>query len=137
MTAVKFCTRCGFRPVTETSSLTSSALYCSRCSPLSRRVRYIFIGIAMLCAGIGFIAGRYTTSREPFYIIGTPIQIDSKSVAPGQPPTLSTGDSAPRAQLGDASATNTTICGARTKSGKTCQRKVKGGGFCWQHRAKG
>lgn len=27
----------------------------------------------------------------------------------------------------------TTLCGARTKSGKSCKRKVKGGGFCYQH----
>ena len=25
-------------------------------------------------------------------------------------------------------------CGARTKSGKPCRRKVKGGGFCYQHK---
>jgi len=25
-------------------------------------------------------------------------------------------------------------CGARTKSGKACRRKVKGGGYCYQHR---
>jgi hypothetical protein len=138
MPAVKFCTKCGFRPVSETGSLTSSGLYCSRCSPHSRRVRFIFIAIALLCAGIGFAAGRYTTTREPFYIIGTPIQIDAKGAAPGQTkPTLSTDESAPLAPQDAAAATNTTICGARTKSGKTCQRKVKGGGLCWQHRAKG
>jgi hypothetical protein len=28
----------------------------------------------------------------------------------------------------------TSICGARTKSGKACRRKVKGGGYCYQHR---
>jgi hypothetical protein len=26
------------------------------------------------------------------------------------------------------------ICGAPTKSGKPCQRKVKDGGYCWQHK---
>jgi len=25
------------------------------------------------------------------------------------------------------------ICGAKTKSGGTCTRKVKGEGYCWQH----
>ncbi|PTX59508.1 hypothetical protein C8N46_10997 [Kordia periserrulae] len=28
----------------------------------------------------------------------------------------------------------TSICGARTKSGKLCRRKVKNGGFCYQHK---
>ena len=138
MAAVRFCTKCGFRPVSETGSLTSSGLYCSRCSPHSRRVLFLFIAIALLCAGIGFATGRYTATREPFYIIGTPIQIDAKGgAAPSQTkPTHSTDDSAPHTPRGDAAATDTTICGARTKSGKTCQRKVKGGGLCWQHRAK-
>lgn len=25
------------------------------------------------------------------------------------------------------------ICGAKTKSGRSCRRRVKNGGFCWQH----
>jgi len=136
MPGVRFCTKCGFRPVSETGSLTSSGLYCSRCSPRSWRSRFTFIAIALFCGGIGFAAGRYTTTREPFYIIGTPIQIDSKGAVPGKiTTTLSTDESAPTAPR-SAAATNTTICGARTKSGKTCQRKVKGGGPCWQHRGK-
>jgi hypothetical protein len=136
MGAVRFCTKCKFRPVSETGSLTSAGLYCSRCSPHSRRVRFIFIAITTLCAGIGFAAGRYTTTREPFYIIGTPIQIEAKDVISASKSSISTDGNVPQVQAGEASAT-TTVCGARTKSGKTCQRKVKGGGFCWQHRAKG
>lgn len=27
----------------------------------------------------------------------------------------------------------TSLCGAKTKPGKSCKRKVKGGGFCYQH----
>src|SRR5215813_8442129 len=139
MPAVRFCTKCGFRPVLETGSPTSAGIYCSRCSPHSRRVRLGFLSIAMLCAAIGFAAGRYTTTREPLYIIGTPIQTDAKGIAmPDQPRSTLTADGEPsRVDVGTVSATSTTICGARTKSGKTCQRKVKGGGFCWQHRAKG
>nr|AUN37137.1 hypothetical protein [uncultured bacterium] len=29
-----------------------------------------------------------------------------------------------------------TICGAPTASGRPCQRKVHGGGYCWQHKDK-
>ena len=32
-----------------------------------------------------------------------------------------------------SSKNTTTLCGAKTKSGKSCKRKVKGGGFCYQH----
>lgn len=30
-------------------------------------------------------------------------------------------------------STTTSLCGARTKSGSSCRRKVKGGGRCYQH----
>jgi len=33
-----------------------------------------------------------------------------------------------------SSSTNTPRCGARTKSGSACKRKVKGGGRCYQHK---
>jgi len=137
MGAVRFCTKCGFRPVVDSGSLTSSALYCSKCSPQSRRRQFTFIAIAILCAGIGFGAGRYTITREPLYIIGTPIQLNANRIAsPKQSPSFisSVGDSQ-QTRSESASATATATCGARTKSGKTCQRKVKGGGFCWQHRS--
>jgi len=136
MAGVRFCTKCAFRPVSEPGSPTSAGLYCSRCSPRSRKARVGLATIAILCAGIGFAAGRYTTAREPFYIIGTPIQVDAKGVAlPRQSQSLlvdAQGTTQPRTET--ASSSTTTVCGARTKSGKTCQRKVKGGGFCWQHR---
>lgn len=32
------------------------------------------------------------------------------------------------------SKSTTTLCGAKTKSGKSCKRKVKGGGHCYQHK---
>ena len=32
------------------------------------------------------------------------------------------------------SNSTTTTCGARTKSGGYCKRKVKGGGYCYQHK---
>ncbi|AXG72202.1 hypothetical protein KORDIASMS9_04470 [Kordia sp. SMS9] len=33
----------------------------------------------------------------------------------------------------NSSKNTTSLCGARTKSGKRCRRKVKGSGFCYQH----
>ncbi|PQJ77992.1 DUF5763 domain-containing protein [Polaribacter porphyrae] len=33
-----------------------------------------------------------------------------------------------------SSKKTTTLCGAKTKSGKFCRRKVKGGGHCYQHK---
>lgn len=33
-----------------------------------------------------------------------------------------------------SSKNTTSLCGAKTKSGKSCRRKVKGGSFCYQHK---
>ncbi|QTE22676.1 DUF5763 domain-containing protein [Polaribacter cellanae] len=33
-----------------------------------------------------------------------------------------------------SSKSKTSLCGAKTKSGKACKRKVKGGGYCYQHK---
>ncbi len=33
-----------------------------------------------------------------------------------------------------STTTTTQRCGAKTQSGKPCKRKVKGGGFCYQHK---
>jgi len=136
MGAVRFCTKCEFRPVAEPGSPTSSGLYCSKCSPQSRKTRFTFIVIAALCGGIGFAVGRYTTTREPLYIIGTPIQMSANGLASPKKSQsgISIVEDPQHTRSESASATATAICGAKTKSGKTCQRKVKGGGFCWQHR---
>ena len=34
---------------------------------------------------------------------------------------------------GPGSGSGSSICGAPTKDGTPCQRKVSGGGYCWQH----
>ena len=34
---------------------------------------------------------------------------------------------------GASSGSGSSICGATTKDGTPCQRKVSGGGYCWQH----
>jgi hypothetical protein len=87
-----------------------------------------------MCAGLGYAVGRYTTTREPIYIIGTPIQTDAKGMTLPKPKSTSVDGNASQVRPLTETAATTAICGARTKSGKTCQRKVKGGGFCWQHR---
>lgn len=40
---------------------------------------------------------------------------------------------AARSSQNTTSNSSTSLCGAKTKTGKRCKRKVKGGGFCYQH----
>jgi hypothetical protein len=92
------------------------------------------ISLALLII-VAFALGRYGTPPRTVYLIGTPIEpiataepsatsAANASSTPHEPTTISAADAI------------VTICGAPTKSGKPCQRKVKGGGYCYQHRDK-
>jgi len=92
-----------------------------------------------LCIALGYAIGRKATPRQPIYLLGTPIEPQasaSESGAANQPLEANKpmADGAP--QAASSSSTVATICGAPTKSGKLCQRKVVGGGYCYQHRDK-
>jgi hypothetical protein len=112
---------------------------CACCSQRFWGARWILIGVPLLCASIGFGIGYYTRAPEPFYFIGTPVEISANRVAS---PADSNSDqsSLERATLtrpeqpAISTSAADTVCGAQTKSGKPCRRKVKGGGYCWQHR---
>jgi hypothetical protein len=141
MATATFCSECGERLKVKRSSTLLFRSFCSRCSPRFNRARLMLMVAIALSAAIGFAIGRFTTAREPFYYIGTPVESGSSRTAP------STGDNAaPSARKSEAVVQREQValspsaaegtCGARTKSGRPCQRKVKGGGYCWQHRDK-
>jgi hypothetical protein len=92
-----------------------------------------------LSGGIGFAIGHYTSTREPFHFLGTPVELTASDKVPannGDHSFVGTDSSRLPDHRVLSPGTAETICGARTKSGKPCQRKVKGGGYCWQHRDK-
>jgi hypothetical protein len=91
-----------------------------------------------LCLAISFVIGRNTTPRQPVYLLGTPID---PQASPSQSDTTTLPLEANKplegaSQAAGSSSTAATICGAPTKSGKPCQRRVVGGGYCYQHRDK-
>jgi hypothetical protein len=85
-------------------------------------------GLIIIAASV-FVAGRLSAPRQTHYLIGSPINsADQQSqAAVGQ----SSGTDPKR-----VSATAERACGAPTKRGRPCRRKVKGEGRCWQHRDK-
>jgi hypothetical protein len=136
MTAKQFCSSCGERLKKDAGSLPFTSV-CARCSPRASQARMKLIAAAALCIAIGFVLGHYTSPREPFYYIGTPLELGATDIG------ISTTDSGlPASSTSPARVQQPTlsaaegICGARTRSGKPCRRKVKGGGYCWQHRNK-
>ena len=138
MAAARFCSECGERLRGRRPGILPFRSFCSRCSPGFRHIRLRLFAVAFLCAAIGFGIGHYTSAREPFYFIGTPVDLSANRVARSADPNNRL--SSPRSEIVThpelviSPSAAEAICGARTKSGKPCQRKVRGGGYCWQHR---
>ena len=138
MSAMRFCSECGARLKLRRTSIPRLFSFCPRCRPRFAQIRLVLIATPVLFAAIGFAIGHYTTAREPFYFIGTPVDTSANSVARSadannhhsSPGSETVAQPQPVISPNEANA----ICGAPTKSGKPCKRKVKGGGYCWQHR---
>ncbi len=139
MSSAKFCSECGAALPTDHASTFLARPTCARCAPRFSLARLLIVVSLALCLAIGYIVGRNLAPRQPVYLLGTlidpqasPSQSDTttlpleanKPLADSRPPAAS------------SSSTAATLCGAPTKSGKPCQRKVVGGGYCWQHRDK-
>jgi hypothetical protein len=88
----------------------------------------------VVLATIAFTVSRFPAQREPFYFIGTPIESSFSGGSSLNDPLSTSLRSSEQAVKAASSVVG--ICGAPTRSGKPCQRKVKGGGYCWQHRDK-
>jgi hypothetical protein len=121
---MRFCSWCG----EQIKARTLIWPFCDSCSGRFRPLRIILV-IAMVLSLLGaFLVGRSSRPQPKLYFIGTPIDLGQDS------PSIKV--TSPAIRDGRPDSLVETICGAPTKSGRPCQRKVKGGGYCWQHRNK-
>lgn len=108
------------------------------CAKEFRQAQIILPLLASLALfGGGFLAGRANRSAPPPLIIErreASAVTASGSSQSGLQPASATGIKADE-HLSAAQET-VSICGARTKRGTPCSRKVRGTGRCWQHRGK-
>jgi hypothetical protein len=146
-----FCAECGERVVRASWPLWASRRFCKYCARNFSRKRFAKYIIAVIgLVGVGVLVGRAMRRRPPPLVI----QSNQHSSAPQrdavpnqkaeQPPQASrdrTHDSPSvsdptGARSVDVSDTGETvhICGARTKKGTPCTRRVEGPGRCWQHK---
>lgn len=135
-----FCAECGSKVLRLRWHFWTSRRFCDKCARRFRKVRFappLFAMIGLL--GFGYLAGLVRRPDPP------PLIIERKSDSP----------------LGDTSAANSTqlhassesktnsnsptnspasvaevvyLCGARTKKGTPCSRRVHGPVRCWQHK---
>ena len=136
-----FCSECGAELTDERRSLWAGSQFCDSCGARFRRTRLVtplLIGSFLLVGG--YALGRYLRPPEPPLIIqrsalstlsDAPLTIAAKTGAPAQ-------NSDGHQRTGDGSIIEAVdyTCGARTKKGTPCLRRVHGPVRCWQHLGK-
>jgi hypothetical protein len=159
-----FCVECGERVLRERWRVWTSRRYCASCEVRFRRGWRAPLFLACALVLTGFAAGRWMRPAPPPLTIergalplpaliakGTTVQPNG-ATKPSDADDATTGGAtvngvtngvgdATRAGLGVAAEELPTdpnevvsICGARTKKGTPCQRRVRGTGRCYQHR---
>ena len=140
MRRTRFCSACGEPIKTKSVSFAVLGLLCVRCAPNFRRERALTVGVFILCLSFVFAIARYTAPREPFRFIGTAVESTAESLSspiePASPLRVENGSESrvERSPSTGPLRLSESLCGAATKSGRPCQRRVKDAGYCWQHR---
>ena len=138
-----FCCECGEAVLRPRRRFWASRRFCRACAPRFRRAG---LKTAVLLASAlflpGFLLGRLLRPTPPPLILERGVQ----TVAPPPPAPSAANPAANPAQTygpdGTAGERPTDpeevvyVCGARTKKGTPCQRRVRGPERCWQHRGK-
>jgi len=114
-----FCSECGAKIVRLRWRVWTSRRFCDDCGArVGRAPRLQRVAITVVLVLLGMLIGR-GFRREP-----SPLVIQRPAAAPSSqttPPTTIVEE-------------KTYICGARTKKGTPCSRRVRGPVRCWQHK---
>ena len=134
-----FCSECGAKVLRLRWYFWTSRRFCSKCAGRFRKARFGPPLFAMLgLFGAGYIAAMVRRPAPPPLIIerrsDSPLTdtATAKSIFPpakseaGTNPSTSTNSPAPVEEV-------VYLCGARTKKGTPCSRRVHGPVRCWQH----
>jgi len=136
-----FCAECGAKLLRLRWRVWTSRRFCNNCARHLRKVRLkqtLFAALALISAG--YVAGRVRRPSPP------PLIIERKSSSPlsnieAGTATLRSSASESEANSTEARVSSPTtveevvyLCGARTKKGTPCSRRVHGPVRCWQHK---
>ncbi|HEX8495049.1 MAG TPA: hypothetical protein VF658_19570 [Pyrinomonadaceae bacterium] len=144
-----FCAECGERIMRPHWYLWTSRRFCPDCAPKLRTTQLLwptFAGLTLFILGLG--AGRAVRPTPPPLVIERRQSNTSPTqIAQAPPPSANTKTGSPstptRTEPPAARITTerpidspeiVSTCGAMTKKGTPCQRRVRGTGRCWQHK---
>ena len=112
-----FCSECGGKIVRLRWRAWTSRRFCDECSRFEKTVRLQRAVIVVVLICLGVLIGRGFRREPPPFVIQRPASIaNSTSTQPA------------------VTVEETYICGARTKKGTPCSRRVRGPVRCWQHK---
>jgi hypothetical protein len=123
-----FCSQCGEKIIRLSWRLWTSRRFCDSCLPQFRRKRWLSPSLSiasLLC--LGFISGRALKSTP------APLVIQRSATPPTSSQQTAPTTAVPQTQLSPVEE-QVYICGARTKKGTPCSRRVHGLVRCWQHK---
>lgn len=143
-----FCAECGGRVARLRWRVWTSRRFCEGCDKRFRRGRVVrpLVACAAL-VGVGFAVGRAMRPAPPPLVIersALPSTARASQLPAAGKEAEATKDSRAHAYGADGTETErptdpseiVSVCGARTKRGTPCSRRVRGAGRCWQHRGK-
>ncbi len=139
-----FCSECGARILRLHWYAWTSRRFCDGCSKrlIKQRLKNPLVGVIALL-GIGMIIGRAGRPAPPPLIIErsatSPLYKPQGNGASGEtdkPPPNAESTNSPPTQNSQATPGEELvyICGARTKKGTPCARRVHSAVRCWQHK---
>ena len=122
----KFCAECGDKIIRLRWHLWTSRKFCVRCAPRflkEQAIRLAVTSAVVLVLGIGI--GHAARSATPPLVIQR-----NQNSGPATSPANAASTASSSAPL----AEDVYLCGARTKKGTPCSRRVHGPVRCWQHK---
>jgi hypothetical protein len=150
-----FCAECGERIVRLRWRVWTSRRFCAACEKRFRKGRVMWpVAACVALVGAGFVGGRAMRPAPPPLVIergasnSPALSAQTSSAAAGKQTAanINAANASSEARVYGADGTETerpteaaeivSICGARTKRGTPCSRRVRGTGRCWQHRGR-
>ena len=137
-----FCSECGAKIIRLQWYPWTSRRFCSSCSERLRKERLtipLVASVVLFSVGLGI--GRAAKSQDPPLIIertADPRDAEDTIITRAEPLADSQKKNVSGATsnevLQPGSGENVYICGARTKKGKPCSRRLPEPARCWQHK---